>query len=82
MRERTRVCARVHVRVCVCSPLGGSFLSPPGRTTVNSRSLPGPERKSSSCLFLSAKIFRITVNMSTLKKKGAWEGGGVEGGLR
>jgi hypothetical protein len=49
---------------------------------VNSRSLPGPERKSSSCLFLSAKIFRITVNMSTLKKKGAWEGGGVEGGLR
>eukprot|EP00962_Isochrysis_galbana_P008520 scaffold2375_cov107-Isochrysis_galbana.AAC.4 len=27
---------------------------------VNSRSLPGPEKKSSSCLFLSAKIFFIT----------------------
>mmetsp|Transcript_22854 Transcript_22854/g.69955 ORF Transcript_22854/g.69955 Transcript_22854/m.69955 type:complete len:200 (+) Transcript_22854:397-996(+) len=53
-------------------PLGGLLERPPGRTMVNSRSLPGPEKKSSSWLFLSAKIFFITVHMRTLKKKGAW----------
>mmetsp|Transcript_27458 Transcript_27458/g.68981 ORF Transcript_27458/g.68981 Transcript_27458/m.68981 type:complete len:244 (-) Transcript_27458:165-896(-) len=35
------------------------------------RSFPGPEKKSCSWLFLSVKMFFITVNMRTLKKKGA-----------
>mmetsp|Transcript_52039 Transcript_52039/g.111295 ORF Transcript_52039/g.111295 Transcript_52039/m.111295 type:complete len:224 (-) Transcript_52039:175-846(-) len=58
--------------ITLTMPLGGSMLNPPGRTTVNSRSEPGPSRKSFSWLFLSSKILRITVIMSTLKKKGAW----------
>mmetsp|Transcript_11693 Transcript_11693/g.29970 ORF Transcript_11693/g.29970 Transcript_11693/m.29970 type:complete len:245 (-) Transcript_11693:120-854(-) len=57
--------------ITLITPVGGSSVSPPGRTMQNSRSFPGPEKKSCSWLFLSVKMFFITVNMRTLKKKGA-----------
>mmetsp|Transcript_108409 Transcript_108409/g.187263 ORF Transcript_108409/g.187263 Transcript_108409/m.187263 type:complete len:227 (-) Transcript_108409:355-1035(-) len=53
------------------TPVGGSTFSPPGRTIVYSRSAPGPCKKRASWLFLSSKIPRMTVPMSTRKKKGA-----------
>mmetsp|Transcript_8975 Transcript_8975/g.16159 ORF Transcript_8975/g.16159 Transcript_8975/m.16159 type:complete len:205 (-) Transcript_8975:145-759(-) len=53
------------------TPVGGSVSSPPGRTMQYSRSFPGPDMNRSSWLFLSLKMLFITVNISTLKKKGA-----------
>mmetsp|Transcript_8057 Transcript_8057/g.22211 ORF Transcript_8057/g.22211 Transcript_8057/m.22211 type:complete len:213 (+) Transcript_8057:345-983(+) len=53
-------------------PVGGPSVSPPGRTTVHSRSLPFPERKRASCSFLSTNASLRTVHMNSLKAKGAW----------
>eukprot|EP00982_Pelagococcus_subviridis_P004494 29202-Pelagococcus_subviridis.AAC.1 len=56
------------------TPVGGPSPSPPGRTTQNSRSFPGPAGPKNSCswLFLSVKMDRITVDMRILNTNGAW----------
>ena len=56
------------------TPVGGPSPSPPGLTTQNSRSRPGPPgpRKSCSWLFLSLKMDRMTVDMRMRKTMGAW----------
>mmetsp|Transcript_12650 Transcript_12650/g.50816 ORF Transcript_12650/g.50816 Transcript_12650/m.50816 type:complete len:332 (-) Transcript_12650:129-1124(-) len=57
------------------TPVGGSTVSPPGRTTVHSSSAPGaaaPAVKSASWAFLSVKMELMTVLMRILKKNGAW----------
>mmetsp|Transcript_41566 Transcript_41566/g.69137 ORF Transcript_41566/g.69137 Transcript_41566/m.69137 type:complete len:224 (-) Transcript_41566:173-844(-) len=52
-------------------PFGWSSFSPPGRTTQYSSSAPGPDRKSSSCLFLSAMMEDMTVAKSNFIAHGA-----------
>mmetsp|Transcript_25604 Transcript_25604/g.83952 ORF Transcript_25604/g.83952 Transcript_25604/m.83952 type:complete len:242 (+) Transcript_25604:168-893(+) len=54
------------------TPVGASTVRPPGRTMHHSRSLPGPDVKRASWLFLSVKMDDMTVFMRILKKKGAW----------
>mmetsp|Transcript_265 Transcript_265/g.578 ORF Transcript_265/g.578 Transcript_265/m.578 type:complete len:264 (-) Transcript_265:16-807(-) len=75
VRQKSATSARVmepaSPSTMLMMPLGASRVRPPGRTTVNSRSLPGPLEKSASWLFLSAKMERMTVFIKILNTNGA-----------
>mmetsp|Transcript_10752 Transcript_10752/g.19857 ORF Transcript_10752/g.19857 Transcript_10752/m.19857 type:complete len:243 (+) Transcript_10752:763-1491(+) len=55
--------------ITLITPVGGSTVNPPGRTMQYSNPL---AFTAASWLFLSVKIFFMTVIMSILKAKGAW----------